>query len=160
MAGAIKRMITIGLFPALCVFCLTAVLVNKEAEAETNIWDFEIPIELKEMPKSITHIAIHWHLLDKNGNTITDDIAVEIPVDFTSSGNFKTLLTFQITDNDIDDPTEPHFCSFTLELSQDGMSYYPPDEFGESWTKHKKGTKPPGPSTIANLQTDNPVPYF
>ncbi|MGB2660873.1 MAG: hypothetical protein WBB86_04355 [Candidatus Omnitrophota bacterium] len=160
MAGVIKKMTAIGFFLALCVFCLTAVLINKEAEAETVLWDFEIPIELKEMPKSITHIAIHWYLLDKKGKTITDDIAAEIPVDFTTNGNFKTILSFQITDNDIDDPTAPKFCQFRLELSQDGMSYYPHDEPGEPWTNHKKGTKSPVPSTITNLQTDNPVPYF
>jgi hypothetical protein len=159
MAGAIKKTISIGLFLALCVFCLTTVLIDKKADAETVLWDFEIPIELKNMPKSITHIAVRWYLLDKNGKALAEDTATEIPVDFTTNGNFKTLLSFQITDNDIDDPAAPKFCQFRLELSQDGMTYYPPDEPGESWTNHKKGTKPPVPSTITNLQTD-PVPYF
>ena len=159
MAGAIKKTITVGLVLALCGLCLTAVLMDKKANAEAVLWEFELPIELKEMPKSITHIAIRWYLMDNKAKLIADDIAVEIPVDFTTNGNFKTISTVQITDNDIDDPTKPKFCQFRLELSQDGMTYYPLDEPGEPWTNHKKGTKAPLPSTITNLQTD-PVHWF
>lgn len=126
-------------------FCLLVVILlgfTNPASAEP-IWEFEVPVILKNISKEVKYVRIKWGIMEYLGKFVLEGTK-ETNVGGFTDGNMSFTFKVTIQDTDIKDFTKARFFSAKLELSEDGMVYYEPSEKGtpgKPWTQAKPGTK-------------------
>ena len=136
---------------------LILVVISNPAIADKVLWEFNVPVNLENMPDAVEYVVIEWGLyVDILDSPLAQD-SIFIPLmGKNSEGNFFTEEKITIYESDVDDPTEPEFIIFALRLSKDGVTAFTPNASGEAWTKQKKGAtlKLNPVVTFVDLQTN------
>ena len=118
---------------------LTLAIISGSAYADEVLWEFNVPVNLKNMPGTVEYVVIEWELKSELFGSVLAEDSIFILMNANSKGDFFHTETITIYESDVDDPTKPEFIIFTLRLSKDGVTAYMPNYPGEAWTKQKKG---------------------
>lgn len=110
------------------------------AQAAKVLWEFDVPIFLKNMPNEVKYVCVHWYLYGENFADITNKREC-VPVTLNANGDFSTKVKIKIYDSDMPDPSLARTCVFEMMLSEDGAMAHKLNTPGKSWTNVKKGTK-------------------
>jgi len=79
MLHVFRKQIVKSLVLGVGLFCLSAFFMSGPAQAEV-LWQFNVPVNLKNMPKSVEHVQVHWTLYADGFVELADDV-VEISLD-------------------------------------------------------------------------------
>ena len=120
------------------MFSFSILLIPPSAMAEP-IYQFEVPVILKNMPSEVKYMRLKWFIMDK-GLSPQATGEVPIPVEQDANGNFSKVVTITIDEKEIKDYSKAETFVVKFELSKDGFSFYPPNTSGQPWTKSKPGT--------------------
>lgn len=129
----------ISIARAICFLVLIFFCFVSPASAKP-IWEFEVPVIVKNLPKQVKYVVIKWIVMHGFGvNVLEGRKEVFISPDF--NGNFSTTVKIVIDDTSIKDFSQASFFSASMELSEDGFTSFPPNASGIPWAKTKPGTK-------------------
>lgn len=126
----------------LAIGILGALLISQSVAHAGALWEFKVPIILHNIPKDVTHVCVHWYLYADELVELTNK-KVFLPVKPNANGDVTTSITITINESDLTPSQikDARTCFFTLELSDDGVNAYKPNDPTRSWTQSKPGTK-------------------
>ena len=130
---------------------LTLAIISGSAYADEVLWEFNVPIKLKNMPEVVEYVVIKWGLY-QDGSVVGGD-SIFIPMDAANSKGDFPPETITIYESDVDDSAKPEYAIFSLKLSKDGSEAYSPNTNGKNWTKNKSGSTLKEHVMVINLQT-------